>query len=103
MAWPPNPEARQIYHAPVIEEYTLNQRSESETRQDNSYGDAADLKLDDLIQKVKHLCLTGAPQNVKDNVIKNIIKMSNSINEKYAIIDVCGLIEDNKVILCLCQ
>ena len=55
-------------------------------------------ELDVLTQELKHLCLTNSELDAKDAVREKILlKSSCSINEKYAIIDVAGLIERNKV------
>ena len=55
------------------------------------------IKIDELIQKVKYMCITGAQQDAKDPILNEILKISSTIDEKYAIIDVSGLIEANKV------
>ena len=55
-------------------------------------------ELDILTQELKHLLITDAPLDAKSAVLEQILlKSSCSINEKYAIIDVSGLFERNKV------
>lgn len=58
---------------------------------------ASSSAIDNLVSKVYQLCITGVSKDEKEPVLKEVLKASCCINEKYAIIDFSGLIEDNKV------
>ena len=62
-----------------------------------THKDASISELDDLVQRIRQLCLQRAPNDAKKPILEEILPLSNRINEKYAIIDVSDLIKDNKV------
>lgn len=64
---------------------------------DNTSGEGSISELDGCIQGVRLLCMAGVPKNSKESLLNKILELSSCIDEKYAIIDVSGLIEDNKV------
>ena len=59
--------------------------------------DKAENSSSGMSSMIKSLCLNFAPDDEIEPLVEKLLKKCSSVNDKYTIIDVLGLLEENKV------